>query len=96
MKLLSCPTIPKRAFPSRQAEEYAGKRPARPAAQPASCRRPCHVPPRDMRQHPIGTGLFKFVGFKPNEYIKVTRNPDYWKKGPTGLPYFPVPPRANA
>ena len=24
---------------------------------------------------------FKFVEFKPNEYIKVTRNPDYWKKG---------------
>ena len=42
---------------------------------------PCHVSPRDMRQHPIGTGPFKFVGFKPNEYIKVTRNPDYWKKG---------------
>jgi peptide/nickel transport system substrate-binding protein len=42
---------------------------------------PCHVTPRDMRQHPIGTGPFKFVGFKPNEYIKVTRNPDYWKKG---------------
>ena len=37
---------------------------------------PCHVPPRDMRQHPIGTGPFKFVAFKPNEYIKVTRNPD--------------------
>jgi peptide/nickel transport system substrate-binding protein len=42
---------------------------------------PCHVPARDMRQHPIGTGPFKFVAFKPNEYIKVTRNPDYWKKG---------------
>jgi peptide/nickel transport system substrate-binding protein len=42
---------------------------------------PCHVPPRDMRQHPIGTGPFKFIAFKPNEYIKVTRNPDYWKKG---------------
>src|SRR5438874_2052875 len=42
---------------------------------------PCHVPPRDMRQHPIGTGPFKFVEFKPNEYIKVARNPDYWKKG---------------
>jgi peptide/nickel transport system substrate-binding protein len=41
---------------------------------------PCHVPPRDMRQHPIGTGPFKFVAFKPNEYVKVTRNPDYWKK----------------
>jgi peptide/nickel transport system substrate-binding protein len=41
---------------------------------------PCHVPARDMRQHPIGTGPFKFVEFKPNESIKVTRNADYWKK----------------
>jgi peptide/nickel transport system substrate-binding protein len=40
---------------------------------------PCHVSPRDMRQRPIGTGPFKFVEFKPNEYIKVTRNTDYWK-----------------
>ena len=28
---------------------------------------PCHVNPRDMRSHPIGTGPFKFVEFKPNE-----------------------------
>ncbi len=42
---------------------------------------PCHVPAREMRQHPIGTGPFKFVEFKPNEYIKIARNPDYWKKG---------------
>jgi len=42
---------------------------------------PCHVPARDMRTHPIGTGPFKFVEFKPNEYIKVTRNGDYWKPG---------------
>ena len=41
---------------------------------------PCHVPAREMRQHPIGTGPFRFGEFKPNEYIKVTRNPDYWKK----------------
>jgi peptide/nickel transport system substrate-binding protein len=40
---------------------------------------PCHVPPAQMRQHPIGTGPFKFVEFKPNESIKVTRNPEYWK-----------------
>jgi peptide/nickel transport system substrate-binding protein len=39
---------------------------------------PCHVSPAQMRQHPIGTGPFKFVEFKPNEYIKVARNPDYW------------------
>ena len=42
---------------------------------------PCHVPPAQMRQHPIGTGPFKFVEFKPNEGMKVTRNPDYWKPG---------------
>jgi peptide/nickel transport system substrate-binding protein len=40
---------------------------------------PCHVPPAVMRQRPIGTGPFKFVEFKPNESIKVTRNPNYWK-----------------
>jgi peptide/nickel transport system substrate-binding protein len=42
---------------------------------------PCHVPPAEMRQHPIGTGPFKFVDFKPNERITVTRNQDYWKRG---------------
>ena len=41
---------------------------------------PCHVPPAQMRTHPIGTGPFKFVEYKPNEYIKVAKNPDYWKK----------------
>src|SRR5439155_4731772 len=41
---------------------------------------PCLVPAAQMRQKPIGTGPFKFVEFKPNEYIKVARNPDYWKK----------------
>ena len=46
---------------------------------------PCHVSPKDMRQHPIGTGPFKFVEFKPNEHIKVVKNPDYWKPG---LPYL--------
>jgi peptide/nickel transport system substrate-binding protein len=41
---------------------------------------PCHVTATQMRQHPIGTGPFKFVEFKPNEGIRVVRNPDYWKK----------------
>ena len=41
---------------------------------------PCHVPARDMRLKPIGTGPFKFVEFKPNESIKIVRNPNYWKK----------------
>ncbi|HEX6442520.1 MAG TPA: ABC transporter substrate-binding protein [Stellaceae bacterium] len=42
---------------------------------------PCHVTPAQMRQHPIGTGPFKFVEFKPNQSIALTRNPDYWKPG---------------
>ena len=42
---------------------------------------PCHVPPQNMRQHPIGTGPFKFISYKPNENIKLARNPQYWKPG---------------
>jgi peptide/nickel transport system substrate-binding protein len=42
---------------------------------------PCHVPPAQMRTHPIGTGPFKFVEYKPNEYIKLARNTDYWRPG---------------
>jgi peptide/nickel transport system substrate-binding protein len=41
---------------------------------------PCHVSPAQMRQHPIGTGPFRFVEFKPNENIRLVRNPDYWKQ----------------
>jgi peptide/nickel transport system substrate-binding protein len=46
---------------------------------------PCHVSPKDMRTKPIGTGPFKFAEFKPNESIKVVKNPEYWKPG---LPYL--------
>ena len=42
---------------------------------------PCHLSPAQMRTNPIGTGPFKFVDFKQNEYIRVAKNPDYWKKG---------------
>jgi peptide/nickel transport system substrate-binding protein len=42
---------------------------------------PCHISTAQMRTHPIGTGPFKFIEYKPNEYIKVARNPDYWKPG---------------
>src|ERR1700726_440216 len=46
---------------------------------------PCHLPPRDMRSHPIGTGPFKFVEFKQNEAIKLARNTGAWKKGSRDL-----------
>ena len=42
---------------------------------------PCHVSAQVMRTNPIGTGPFKFVEFKRNEYMKFTKNKDYWKKG---------------
>jgi peptide/nickel transport system substrate-binding protein len=60
---------------------------------------PCHVPPAEMRHHPIGTGPFKFVEFKPNERITLTRNPDYWKPGRPyldGIEFTIVPNRSTA
>src|SRR5215213_6046247 len=60
---------------------------------------PCHVSPTQMRQHPIGTGPFKFVEFKQNESIKVVKNPDYWKKGRPyldAIEYKIVPNRSTA
>jgi len=60
---------------------------------------PCHVSPRDMRQHPTGTGPFKFVEFKPNEYIKVVRNPNYWKRDRPyldSIEYTVIPNRSTA
>lgn len=41
---------------------------------------PCHVPPKKMRTSPVGTGPFKFVQLKQNEFVKFERNKDYWKK----------------
>jgi peptide/nickel transport system substrate-binding protein len=60
---------------------------------------PCHVSPRDMRSRPIGTGPFKFVEFKPNEVIRLVRNPDYWKRGRPyldGIEYTVIANRSTA
>jgi peptide/nickel transport system substrate-binding protein len=43
---------------------------------------PCHVPPAEMRQHPIGTGPFKFVEFKTNQDIKGRPQPGLLEVGP--------------
>jgi peptide/nickel transport system substrate-binding protein len=60
---------------------------------------PCHVSPAQMRQHPIGTGPFKFVDYKPNQWIKLAKNPDYWKPGRPyldGVEYTIIPNRSTA
>jgi peptide/nickel transport system substrate-binding protein len=60
---------------------------------------PCHVTPAQMRQHPIGTGPFKFVEYKPNQDIKLTKNTDYWKPGRPyldGIEYTIIPNRSTA
>src|SRR6202165_517664 len=60
---------------------------------------PCHVSPAEMRTHPIGTGPFRFVEFKTNESIKLTRNPDYWRKGLPhldGIEFTIIPHRSTA
>src|SRR5437870_7453321 len=60
---------------------------------------PCHVTAAQMRLRPIGTGPFKFVEFKQNESMKVTRNPDYWRKDRPyldGIEFSIIPNRSTA
>src|SRR5258708_1183411 len=52
-----------------------------------------------MRSHPIGTGPFKFVEYRPGQDIKLARNADYWKPGLPyldGVEYTIIPNRSTA
>ena len=60
---------------------------------------PCHVPQRQMRTAPIGTGPFKFVEFRTNQSIRVERNPHYWKPDRPyldAIEYTIIPNRSTA
>ncbi len=60
---------------------------------------PCHVTPQAMRQHPIGTGPFRFESYKPNDSIRLTRNRNYWKPGRPyldGIQWTIIPNRSTA
>ena len=59
----------------------------------------CHVSAAQQRTNPIGTGPFRFVELKQNESLKLTKNPDYWKKGLPyldGIEYTILPNRSTA
>ena len=59
---------------------------------------PAHVPSRDMRTNPIGTGPFKFVEYRRDERIRFARNSSYWKPGRPyldGIDWSIVPDRAT-
>ncbi|TRW50513.1 ABC transporter substrate-binding protein [Aliidiomarina halalkaliphila] len=38
--------------------------------------------PERIDQYPIGTGPFKFAGFRKDVYVRYYRNPDYWRAVP--------------
>ena len=42
---------------------------------------PAHVSPEKIRTHPVGTGPFKFVEYRKNDKVVLTKNPAYWIKG---------------
>ncbi|HEU4642955.1 MAG TPA: ABC transporter substrate-binding protein [Gemmatimonadaceae bacterium] len=39
--------------------------------------------PADFGQHPVGTGPWKFVRWKHDDYVLFARNPDYWGGAPS-------------
>ncbi len=45
---------------------------------------------RDFVFHPVGTGAFKFAGYKQSQYCNLVRNERYWKHDSAGnqLPYL--------
>jgi peptide/nickel transport system substrate-binding protein len=51
-----------------------------------------------LRSKPVGTGPFVYEDYKPNEYFKMKKNPDYWNKP---FPYLdsvefrPIPDALN-
>ena len=42
---------------------------------------PAHIPVRDMRSQPVGTGPFRLIEYKRAESIRLARNDKYWKPG---------------
>ncbi|WP_141604373.1 glutathione ABC transporter substrate-binding protein [Terrilactibacillus laevilacticus] len=36
---------------------------------------------KDVAKHPVGTGPYSFVSWKPGQYLKVKKNTKYWQKG---------------
>lgn len=59
---------------------------------------PCHVDGKTMRSKPIGTGPFKVAEYRPNESIRLVKNPDYWRQGRPyldGITYRIIPSAAT-
>jgi peptide/nickel transport system substrate-binding protein/oligopeptide transport system substrate-binding protein len=50
-------------------------------AMPVAFITPDSVPP-DFSQHPVGTGPWKFVEWKHDDYLLLARNADYWDGAP--------------
>jgi peptide/nickel transport system substrate-binding protein len=50
------------------------------AVQPGLVAAPSQLDSPDGKQHPVGTGPYKFVSWAPEKNLIVEKNPDYWRK----------------
>ena len=60
---------------------------------------PAHMPSRDMRTNPVGTGAFKFAEYRRGEVLRFARNPTYWKPDRPyldGVEWSIIPNRSTA
>jgi peptide/nickel transport system substrate-binding protein len=49
-------------------------------ASPTAMKKPT-TPENMAKDHMVGTGPFKFVDWKRQDFVKFVKNPDYWQKG---------------
>src|SRR5258708_2981995 len=95
---------PREASPVGDAFQSSAGKPVVSVTSPQHLAVPCGAPkaglerlldtlrvrPRTTAKLPASAGPFALSEYRPGEYVRLTRNPNYWKRDPSGhhLPYL--------